>query len=129
MQATLLDGGGPIAEFHVHVVDLLRVELEDIERAKGYGGVRPQIVDTKNKSLDMGEAKIVGDDIIFNITPSPGASTCLKNAMRDTHTLLDFLGDDYEFDEEAFREETIGHFPRADDADDPKVTAPNADDD
>ncbi|MFA9417282.1 FAD-dependent oxidoreductase [Natrinema sp. HArc-T2] len=117
-------------QFLPHVQKVVpTVELEDIERAKGYGGVRPQIVDTKNKSLDMGEAKIVGDDIIFNITPSPGASTCLKNAMRDTHTLLDFLGDDYEFDEEAFREETIGHFPRADDSDDPKVVAPNADDD
>jgi len=91
------------------------VELEDIERAKGYGGIRPQIVDTKNKSLDMGEAKIVGDDIIFNITPSPGASTCLKNAMRDTHTLIESLEGDYEFDEAAFREATIGHFPRADD--------------
>ncbi|GGL25428.1 putative malate:quinone oxidoreductase [Halarchaeum grantii] len=93
------------------------MELEDIERAKGYGGVRPQIVDTKNKSLDMGEAKIVGDDIIFNITPSPGASTCLKNAMRDTHTLIDFFDDDYEFDEDAFRADTIGEFPRLDDAD------------
>ncbi|WP_049981715.1 FAD-dependent oxidoreductase [Halolamina rubra] len=88
------------------------VELDDIERAKGYGGVRPQIVDTKEKSLDMGEAKIVGDDVIFNITPSPGASTCLKNAMRDTHTIVDFLGD-AEFDEAAFREDTIGEFPRA----------------
>ena len=90
------------------------VELDDIERAKGYGGVRPQIVDTSEKSLDMGEAKIVGDDIIFNITPSPGASTCLKNAMRDTRTLVEFLDGDYEFDEAAFREATIGHFPRGD---------------
>jgi len=57
------------------------VELDDSERAKGYGGVRPQIVDTEKKSLDVGEADIVGDDIICNITPSPGASTCLKNAM------------------------------------------------
>ncbi|AQL41502.1 FAD-dependent oxidoreductase [Halorientalis sp. IM1011] len=89
-------------------------ELDDIERAEGYGGVRPQIVDTSEKSLDMGEAKIVGDDVIFNITPSPGASTCLKNAMRDTHTLLDFLDDDYEFDEDAFREDTIDNFPRGD---------------
>src|SRR6056297_3396373 len=105
------------------------VDLDDIERAKGYGGVRPQIVDTSAKSLDMGEAKIVGDDIIFNITPSPGASTCLKNAMRDTHTLIDFLDDEYEFDEEAFREATIENFPRADDSDDPKVVAPSADDD
>ena len=91
------------------------VELDDIERAEGYGGVRPQIVDTSAKSLDMGEAKIVGDDVIFNITPSPGASTCLKNAMRDTHTVLEFLDGEYEFDEEAFRAETIGNFPRPED--------------
>ncbi|WP_312909643.1 FAD-dependent oxidoreductase [Natronosalvus caseinilyticus] len=90
-------------------------ELEDIERAKGYGGVRPQIVDTKKKSLDMGEAKIVGDDIIFNITPSPGASTSLKNAMQDAKTVVDFFEEDYTFDEDAFREDTIGHFPRLED--------------
>ncbi|ELY68734.1 FAD-dependent oxidoreductase [Natrinema versiforme] len=116
-------------QFLPHVQKVVpSVELEDIERAKGYGGVRPQIVDTKNKSLDMGEAKIVGDDIIFNITPSPGASTCLKNAMRDTHTLLEFLDGDYEFDEDAFRSETIDNFPRGDDSDGKKVAAPDADD-
>jgi len=91
--------------------------LDDIERAKGYGGVRPQIVDTEKKSLDMGEAKITGDGIIFNITPSPGASTCLKNAMRDTEQLLEFFEDDHEFDEDAFRDETIRNFPRIDDGD------------
>jgi malate dehydrogenase (quinone) len=93
--------------------------LDDIERAEGYGGVRPQIVDTSNKSLDMGEAKLVGDDIIFNITPSPGASTSLKNAMQDTETLVEFFDEDYSFDEEAFREDTIGQFPRAEDDADP----------
>ncbi|MFA9516055.1 FAD-dependent oxidoreductase [Halopenitus sp. H-Gu1] len=88
------------------------VELSDIDRAKGYGGVRPQIVDTEAKELDMGEAKITGDDILFNITPSPGASTCLKNALVDTERVMGFLGDDYEFDDEAFRAETIDQFPR-----------------
>ncbi len=88
------------------------VERENISRAKGFGGVRPQIVNTETKSLDMGEAKITGDRIIFNITPSPGASTCLKNAMRDTHQLLEFLEGDYEFDEAAFRAATIDQFPR-----------------
>jgi malate dehydrogenase (quinone) len=87
-------------------------DVDDIQRAKGYGGVRPQIVDTDGKTLDMGEAKITGDDIIFNITPSPGASTCLKNAMRDTEQLMQFLDGDYEFDKEAFREETIDQFAR-----------------
>jgi L-2-hydroxyglutarate oxidase LhgO len=107
---------GPRA-FLPHVQKVVpSVELDDIERAKGYGGVRPQIVDTKEKTLDMGEAKIVGDDIIFNITPSPGASTCLKNAMKDTQTLMEFFDDEYEFDESAFRGDTIDHFPRVDDS-------------
>jgi len=120
---------GPKA-FLPHVQKVVpSVDLDDIERAKGYGGVRPQIVDTKEKSLDMGEAKIVGDDIIFNITPSPGASTCLKNAMRDTHTIVDFFDGEYEFDESAFRADTIDNFPRADAATPPSVDAasdPNA---
>ena len=99
-------------QFLPHVQKVVpSVDLDDIERATGYGGVRPQIVDTEKKSLDMGEAKIVGNDVIFNVTPSPGASTCLKNAMRDAHTLTDFL--DCEFDEAAFREDTIEQFPRA----------------
>jgi malate dehydrogenase (quinone) len=101
------------------------VEASDIERAEGYGGVRPQIVDTKNRELDMGEAKITGDDIIFNITPSPGASTCLKNAMNDTHRIVEFLGDGYAFDEDAFRAETIEQFPRKKE----KVAPVAADDD
>lgn len=85
---------------------------DDIERAKGYGGVRPQIVDTANRSLDMGEAKIVGDDIIFNITPSPGASTCLKNAKNDIEQIVSDLDADHTFDEEGFRSATIEQFPR-----------------
>ncbi|SEO28984.1 malate dehydrogenase (quinone) [Halogranum amylolyticum] len=116
---------GPRA-FLPHVQKVVpSVELDDIERAKGYGGVRPQIVDTKEKSLDMGEAKIVGDDIIFNITPSPGASTCLKNAMKDTRMLMEFFDDEYEFDESAFRADTIEQFPRGEDTDD--VSAGDAD--
>lgn len=89
------------------------VELDDIERAKGYGGVRPQIVDTKTKSLDMGEATITGDGIIFNVTPSPGASTCLKNARRDAQQVLEFLDGEYDFDVEAFEDATIANFPHA----------------
>ncbi len=88
------------------------VEDGDIKRAKGFGGVRPQIVNTETKSLDMGEAKLTGDNIIFNITPSPGASTCLKNAMRDTEQLIEFLDGEHEFDEEGFRRATIDNFPR-----------------
>ncbi|MDS0300359.1 FAD-dependent oxidoreductase [Halogeometricum sp. S1BR25-6] len=105
--------------------------IDDIERAKGYGGVRPQIVNLEEKALDMGEAKIVGDEIIFNITPSPGASTSLKNAMRDTRTLMDFFDGEYEFDEEAFRADTIDNFPRPEQTDTDAETdaeAPHAND-
>ena len=31
MEAAFLDGGGPIAEIHVHVVDFSRVEFEDVD--------------------------------------------------------------------------------------------------
>jgi len=60
----------------------------------------------------VGEAKITGDDISFDITPSPGASTCVKNAMRDTEQLVDFFDGEYEFDVEAFREATVENVPR-----------------
>ncbi|MEM9216537.1 MAG: FAD-dependent oxidoreductase [Cyanobacteria bacterium P01_F01_bin.150] len=78
------------------------ITLDDLEYAKGYGGLRPQIVNMKKRRLDMGEAKILGDRIIFNITPSPGASTCLKTAEDDTERLMTFLGGAYTFDKEGF---------------------------
>lgn len=78
------------------------VKLKDLTFAKGYGGIRPQIVNLNTKSLELGEAKILGDKIIFNITPSPGASTCLQNASDDTTRLINFLGDNYQFNQEKF---------------------------
>ena len=78
------------------------VKLKDLTFARGYGGIRPQIVNLNSKRLEMGEAKIIGDNIIFNITPSPGASTCLQNAANDTNRLIDFLGDNYQFEQEKF---------------------------
>ena len=100
-------------------------DVDDVERAKGYGGVRPQIVDTESKEVDMDEAKIAGDGIPFNITPSPGASTALKNAMTDARTVLDFFDADRESDEAAFREATVERFPRVDDE---AAANPDADD-
>ena len=49
-------------------------------------------------------------------------TTSLTNAMRDTRTRSDFLGEDYEFDEKALRADTIDDFPRPD-SDDPLVHA------
>jgi malate dehydrogenase (quinone) len=78
------------------------IKLSELQLAKGYGGIRPQIVNLKTKRLEMGEAKIVGENILFNITPSPGASTCLQNAEYDTEKILDFLGQEYTFDKNRF---------------------------
>ena len=33
-------------------------QIDDIRIAPGYGGTRPQILDTKNKKMDLGEARI-----------------------------------------------------------------------
>ena len=81
------------------------IKLNDLSYARGYGGVRPQIVNLNTRALEMGEAKIIGDNIIFNITPSPGASTCLQNALEDTERIIGFLGDDYRFDRQKFLSE------------------------
>ncbi len=82
----------------------------DLQMSKGFGGIRPQLVDTRKKKMEMGEAKIIGAGIIFNITPSPGASVCLKNAEIDVRTLMKFLGDGYTFDDERFKKD---HTPAA----------------
>ena len=79
---------------------------EDITYAKGFGGVRPQILDKKNQKLMLGEASInTGEGIIFNMTPSPGATSCLGNAVRDVRVICEYLG--FTFDEEYFNEELI----------------------
>lgn len=78
------------------------IKLDNLSYARGYGGVRPQVVNLNTQALEMGEAKIIGDKIIFNITPSPGASTCLQNALEDTERIMNFLGDDYQFDRDRF---------------------------
>ena len=78
------------------------ITLQELQFAQGYGGIRPQVVNLDSRSLELGEAKIVGKNILFNITPSPGASTCLQNAQEDTERLINFLGTEYQFDREKF---------------------------
>lgn len=76
------------------------VKFKDLSFAKRYGGIRPQVVNLKTRKLEMGEAKILGKNILFNITPSPGASTCLQTAAESCRALVGFLGKGYRFDEE-----------------------------
>jgi malate dehydrogenase (quinone) len=83
------------------------MKLEELKFAKGIGGTRPQIVNNTTRKLEMGEAKLTGDNIIFNITPSPGASTCLGNAYTDTLKIVEFSGGKYKFDKEAFEKDLM----------------------
>lgn len=80
------------------------LSVDDIEYAKGFGGVRPQVLDKTEQKLMLGEASInPGDGILFNMTPSPGATSCLGNAERDIKILAEYLN--LEFDHEKFKAE------------------------
>jgi len=83
------------------------LKLDELRYARGIGGTRPQIVNNTTRKLEMGEAKLAGDKIIFNITPSPGASTCLGNAYSDTQEIIRFLDDKYKFNKEAFEKDLM----------------------
>lgn len=76
------------------------MQLSQITRAKGFGGMRLQRVDTSTGELKLGEGKIVGKNSIFNMTPSPGASVSLYNALRDGETVVDFFGKEFVFRKE-----------------------------
>lgn len=82
------------------------LQTSDITYAKGFGGIRPQVLDKKNRKLMLGEASLnSGEGIIFNMTPSPGATSCLGNAMRDLEAVCAYLGKT--FDEAAFHHDLV----------------------
>ena len=79
------------------------LEAEELEFAQGYTGIRPQLIDKKARQLLMGAAKIDQKDrIIFNMTPSPGATSALDNARDDMASITEQLGAN--IDESAFEE-------------------------
>ena len=84
------------------------LKYEDLVRAKGQGGVRPQIVRTAEKNpLNLGEAKLKGERMRFNVTPSPGASTCVFNGLSDIRDMMEEMQEGYgwEFDAEKLEED------------------------
>jgi malate dehydrogenase (quinone) len=83
------------------------IKLGELKFARGIGGTRPQIVNNTTRKLEMGEAKLTGENIIFNITPSPGASTCLGNSYTDAATIIEFLGGEFSFNKEAFEKDLM----------------------
>ncbi|MCW1582922.1 malate:quinone oxidoreductase, partial [Campylobacter jejuni] len=53
----------------------------------------------------LGEASITETPGIFNMTPSPGATSCLGNAERDAKLICNYLG--MEFNEDKFSSELL----------------------
>ncbi len=82
------------------------LEYSDISPAKGYGGISPRIVDRKKMTLNIGEERIRKDNAVFDISPSPGASSSLAIARSDAAYISSRLGID--FDKERFDRE-LGH--------------------
>lgn len=69
------------------------LQLEDLEFAQGVGGIRPQLIDRNQRKLILGQAEVdPGGGIRFNVTPSPGATTCLGNAEKDILRIQQYLG-------------------------------------
>lgn len=82
------------------------LKTEDIYYAKGFGGVRPQVLNRTEKKLMLGEASIDTEKgVIFNMTPSPGATSCLGNAEQDVKKVCAFLNKT--FDEQKFTAELV----------------------
>ncbi len=82
------------------------LKWSELELIKDHGGSRPQIIDRNAANpLVMGDSNIVGTRAIFNTTPSPGASVCLKNALRDLQQIITFHDGTYNFDIERFKKD------------------------
>ncbi len=68
------------------------LSLEQLHFARGIGGIRPVMIDKQKQTLHLGEAQIdPGNGILFNMTPSPGATSCLGNAKRDAERIVSYL--------------------------------------
>ncbi len=69
------------------------LKLDDLRVARGYGGIRPQLIDRRSRRLLLGEIRIEAmPGLSFNVTPSPGGTCCLGNALRDVETIVARLG-------------------------------------
>ena len=79
-----------------------------VSYAQGIGGVRPQVINKTTRQLQLGEASIVPeqDKLIFNMTPSPGATTCLGNAYRDAKIICQRLN--IELNQQQLIDELLG---------------------
>jgi len=68
------------------------------------GGIRPQIVDNVQRKLILGEKIFIFDNLIFAVTPSPGASASLLNAIEVSSLICKML------DKEVYLEKIMKFF-------------------
>ena len=79
----------------------------DLTFARKVGGIRPQLIDKIKCVLLMGEAKInPGNGVIFNMTPSPGGTSCMENAEIDMRMVAKHLG--ATINEDALKSDLLG---------------------
>lgn len=76
------------------------LKYNDIKFYKKGGGIRPQIIDKKMRRLILGVVDLRGEGIEFSMAPSPGASSCLKEALKYTLSATEYL--DKKFYKEKF---------------------------
>lgn len=79
------------------------LKYSDLTFGNDIGGIRPQIIDEDKRALRLGAGKIKEPGLIFNITPSPGASSCLQAALEDAIEITKHVG--REFDLKKFEKE------------------------
>lgn len=101
----------PVIRRHLFLREARKIvpslRLADLRFARGFGGLRPQLIDRNKRILQLGEAKIdAGNGVIFNMTPSPGATSCLANAEQDLRIVARHLG--AKINEQRFSEELEG---------------------
>ncbi len=91
------------------------LKLEDLRFARGYGGIRPQLIDRRSRRLLLGEIRIEAmPGLSFNVTPSPGGTCCLGNALRDVEAIVARLGCRFDRDRLGRDLEGIGSAPSSD---------------
>lgn len=75
------------------------LKIADLTYANGFGEVRPQVIDLGARKLELGEKKILTKKgLTFNMTPSPGATSCLGNAEIDIKEVAEYLGATFDSD-------------------------------
>ncbi|PJF46467.1 MAG: malate:quinone oxidoreductase, partial [Candidatus Thermofonsia Clade 3 bacterium] len=68
------------------------LRASELRPARGCGGLRPQLIDKRAQRLYFGPAWIGGEGISFQVTPSPGASSCLAQAVEEAGRITAYLG-------------------------------------